>query len=452
MVGSSTLKAAGRPHIRATSHTARRTLTLATALVLYASMFLPATPAVAAIAEPRLTAPQPPPPAVTVPGATLQTIDGRVVLWSRRPDSRRRVASTIKMLNALVVRERADLDDVVVVSPRAAAIWDGEVGLKAGQRLKVKQLLQMMLVASANDAAEALAIYIGGSEANYVRLMNAKARQLKLTGTRAADPHGLSKREYSTPTDLAALAREVMKDPVLRRIVLQRSVAVPRPGAKPSVVKSTDLLLGAYSGIQGVKTGFTRPAGYCFVSAAKRGNVELVGVVLGAKSNKARFAETRRLLDWGFAHYRSRLIVSKDETAGTAPVVGGLETSVTIHPMRSFSALEFDGDPITRVFRVAASTPAPVVVGQRFGEVLVVSRGSVVATIPLVADRAVAAAPVPAPPQASAIVSISRALQGIVTVWERVTGLGRKSVSLPVRRTPTPACVAMVTRGHLVVR
>jgi D-alanyl-D-alanine carboxypeptidase (penicillin-binding protein 5/6) len=400
---------------------------------------LPA-PASAAIVERRLTPPQPKPPAVTVPAATLGTLDGDVELWSRRPDTRRRVASTIKMLNALVVRETADLDEVVVVTPKAAAIWDGEVGLVAGQKLTVNQLLQMMLVASANDAAEALAIHISGTEAAYVRAMNAKARQLGLTRTRATDPHGLGKREYSTARDLTVLAREVMKDPVPRRIAMQRSVSVPRPGAKPRIVKSTDLLLGAYPGIEGVKTGFTNPAGYCFVSAAKRGNVELVGVVLGAKSNAARFAETRRLLDWGFAHYRNRVIVSTDETAGTAPVLQGVDSSVTIHPASSFAAVEFDGDPYDRVFRVATSTVAPVAPGQHMGVVLVVHDRSVVATIPLVADRAVVAAPVPERSVApSAIVGISKAIERFVDFWGSVTGLGKSGASAPARRPATTA-------------
>jgi D-alanyl-D-alanine carboxypeptidase (penicillin-binding protein 5/6) len=377
-------------------------------------------------------------------------MDGQVLLFSRRADQQRRVASTIKLLNALVVRKNAKLNEVVVVPRTAAAIWDGEVGLVAGQKLTVNQLLQMMLVASANDAAETLAIHVGGSEANYVRMMNAEAKRLKLTRTRAADPHGLGKREFSTANDLTVLAREVMKDPVLRKIIVQKTVSVPRPGAKPRIVKSTDLLLGSYAGIQGVKTGFTNPAGYCFISAAKRGNVELVGVVLGAKSNPARFAETRKLLDWGFKHYRNRVIVSKDETAGIAPVLGGVDATVSVHPSSSLSALEFDGDPLTRVFQIATSTPAPVAVGQRVGQVLVIHRGSVIATVPLVADRVIALAPKSVEP--SAIVGLSHAIQRLVDFWGRLTGLARRSASAPVRRPTRSTRVAAATSARPLMR
>ncbi len=244
-------------------------------------------------------------PGTTAPVAMLSTIDG-VRLWSRSAESPRAVASTIKMLNALVVRERTRLDDVVIVTKKSEAITDGDVGLVAGQRLKVRQLLDMMLIASANDAAEALAIHIGGTEARYVSLMNAKAKQLGLKQTRAADPHGLSKRERSSACDLTVLGKRVLADPVLKSIVRKQSVLVPRPGGKSVVFKSTYHLMGDYWGIEGVKTGYTRASGYCFVSAAKRGKVELVGVVLGAKSNKDRFAQMRKILNWGFANTHVR--------------------------------------------------------------------------------------------------------------------------------------------------
>ena len=159
-------------------------------------------------------------PGLSVPAATLVTIDGQQ-LWGNNKDTRRRVASTIKMLNAVVVRERASLDDTVTVTAKAAATEDG-VGLVKGQKLSVRKLLQLMLVVSANDAAEALAIHIAGSEKKYVALMNAKAKKMGLSGTHAVDPHGLSKCERSTARDLAVLGREVMDDPVLRKMVLMR--------------------------------------------------------------------------------------------------------------------------------------------------------------------------------------------------------------------------------------
>ncbi len=329
------------------------------------------------------------PPAVSVPSATLMTMDG-LPLWSRNPSAHRRVASTIKMLNALVVRDRASLDETVVVSRRAAAVDEGDVGLIRGQRLTVRQLLQIMLVASANDAAVALAIHVGGTEAKYVALMNAKAKALGLSDTHAADPNGLSKREISTARDLSVLARRVMADPVLRAIVSRRAVVVPRRNGKRSVVRSTNQLLGCYAGMQGTKTGFTRPAGYCFVGSAKRGGVELLGVVLGAKSNAGRFREMRRLLDWGFAHLRVRCLVSQGATMGVVTVEGGVGASVAVCATGTTSATLFDGDgPVTTRVVLPPSVMAPVTLGQPLGTVEVYQGSSMIASAPLAAASAV---------------------------------------------------------------
>jgi D-alanyl-D-alanine carboxypeptidase (penicillin-binding protein 5/6) len=330
------------------------------------------------------------PPSITAPSALLMTMDGSV-LWSRAPLTRRAVASTIKMLNALVVRESVTLTEVVTVPRKASAINDGDVGLVTGQRFTVRRLLEMMLVASANDAAEAIAIHIAGSERRYVALMNAKAKELGLTGTLAVDPHGLSERERSTASDLALLARTVMADPVLRSIVRKKTVAVPRPHKKTRIFKSTDLLLGHYGGIEGVKTGYTSTAGFCFVGAAKRGGVELLGVVLHTKSLVARFSQMRTLLDWGFAHCHMRLLVSADATMGVVAVEGQPLHPVTVHAARETSAALFDvGGPLETTVTLPATVAAPVVRGQQLGTVAVSRDGVLLARVTLLADGDVA--------------------------------------------------------------
>jgi D-alanyl-D-alanine carboxypeptidase (penicillin-binding protein 5/6) len=305
------------------------------------------------------------------------------------------------MLTALVVREHTKLDDVVVVPRQAEAINDGDVGLVKGQRLTVRQLLQIMLIPSANDAAMALAIHVGGTEARFVALMNAKAKAIGLTHTRAADPDGLNKKETCTAKDLTVLARKVMADPVLRGIVGMRSVVVPRVRKKRSVVASTDLLLGHYKGMEGTKTGFTNPAGYCFVGSAKRG-VELLGVVLGAKSNAGRFSEMRKLLDWGFAHTHVRLLVSKGTTLGVEPVDSGVATSVAVCTTRSVSAPLLDGSgPVTTVLTLPPSVTATVALGAQLGSVGFWQAGLMIANAPVVAASAVAAQPTTLTPTTS---------------------------------------------------
>lgn len=369
----------------------RRSRLVATALLVLAL-------AIPALAPARAVAAEVSPPAVSVPAALVQTLDGTVPMWSRRATTERHAASTIKMLTALVVRDRAAMGDVVVIPRRAEAITDGDVGLVTGQRISVRRLMRMMLVASANDAAEALAIHVAGSEGAFVRMMNAKAKELGLTHTTAVDPHGLSERELVSAGDLAVLARHVMADPELKKIVAMRTAVVPLPGGGTRTVGATNKLLGAYGGIEGVKTGYTSDAGFCFVAAAKRGDVELVGVVMGARSNDARFAQMRKLLDWGFAHSRMRTLVATGTVLGEVPVVGGSESTVTVHAIRPLSAIEFDGQPLEIRTSLFPEVRAPVRAGEKLGTLAVYRGATLVGRRGLYADRSVPVVPAPAEP------------------------------------------------------
>jgi len=332
-------------------------------------------------------------PRMDVPAATIVTVGG-VELWSKNPDDRRRVASTMKMLNALVVRDRAKLDETVTVTKKAADVPDG-VGLQTGQKIKLYQMLRIMLLPSSNGAAEALAIHIAGSEKKYVAMMNAKARQLGLHNTKAADPHGLSPDGYSSAADLSVIAANLLKDPVLKGIVSETKVHVPRPGGGSSTIYSTDKLIGKYPGLIGGKTGYTDPAKYCFVAAAQRNGVELIGVVLGAEAPLDRFSEMRKLLDWGFAHTKIKTVVSAEETAGTVPVHRGEQPSVAVRASRAETIpLPTTGPSIRKRVVLIPSVVAPVSAGQQLGLIEVSRGGSVIATVSLVAESAVAAKPV----------------------------------------------------------
>ena len=348
------------------------------------------------------------------------TMDG-TVLWQHGADKPRRVASCIKMLNALVVVDHADLNDVITVSQKAEAVDDGVVGLKAGQKLTVRQLLGVMLVHSANGAAEALASGIGGNEKKYVSMMNAKAKALGLKNTRAADPHGLSPRGYSTAADLSVIARNLMANQDLRSIVGQTHASLPW-----GTYSTTDRLLGVYPGIEGIKTGYTDPAGYCFVSAAHRNGVELLGVVLGADEANDRFTQMRRLFDWGFKHTVVRNVVSRNQTMGVVEVSGGTEPTVAVHASKPLAMTVLDAGSTTTQVSLPPSVHAPVHAGQTIGAVQVSSGGKVVESVALVAARPVDA--VVTPPFSAA--SGGSQLQGSgPNLWLRiasvVAGFGR---------------------------
>lgn len=322
--------------------------------------------------------------------AIVVTADG-TTLWSKNPYAGRRVASTIKLLNALVVRDQAPLNRTIRVSSAAARIDNGTVGLTTGQKLKVRDLLSIMLVHSANDAACALGVGIAGSEKKYVAMMNAKAKALGLKNTKAADTSGLGGHETCCAADLSVLGRLVVADPVLSEIVQRRSCRVPRPGGGADSYSTTNGLFGRCQGLVGVKTGYTDPAGYCYVGAARRDGIELFCVVLGADSSQERFAEARRLLDWGFAHVSSKQMISRDETMGAVQIESGSESTVTVHPSQSLNLTVGDvGDKLSTRVVLPTSTPAPVSAGQRLGSVQVVRNKAVIASVPLVADAGVA--------------------------------------------------------------
>lgn len=326
-------------------------------------------------------------PGIAAAGGILETADG-TVLWSRQGDIERPMASTTKLMTALVALKKGDLDKVVTVSEKASA--QPTAGLRPGQRFTERQLMALMLVHSANDAAWALGEGVAGDMPKFVKMMNDQAAALGLKYTHFANPHGLdAPGHFSTPANLATLARTVMAYPEFREITSQSSVTVPGT----DTFSTTDRLLGNYAGLEAGKTGYTDGAGYCFVGVAKRNGISLIAVVLNTDSTEARFSQTARLLDWGFEHVRMRKLASAGDPAGSA-VVGG-DSAVTV-PGRlvegtTVPVLDVQPAPVRKV-DLDKDLPAPVFEGQPIGQAVWTSGNRVVARSPVVAAATVAAA------------------------------------------------------------
>lgn len=313
-------------------------------------------------------------------------------LWSRGATTRRHMASTTKVMTAIVVLESCNLTDTVRVTSAASHIAYA-MGLRTYERRTVRQLLEYLLVASSNDAAAALAIHVSGSVPNFARRMNAKAHELGLANTRYVNPHGLdASGHYTSASDLARLMKVAMQKPEFRRIVLKRSVYLPAYRGRPArTIASTNKLLGHVSGLRGGKTGYTDDARYCYVANAKRGGITLTVTVLGSTSSSARFASAKRLLDWGFAHYRIRRITTTTQTAAAVPMAGNADLTVPARFAEATSAAVFDlGGAIVRQSAMVTSIAAPVFAGMPLGDVVLTQAGSVLATVPALAaaDRA----------------------------------------------------------------
>jgi D-alanyl-D-alanine carboxypeptidase (penicillin-binding protein 5/6) len=329
-------------------------------------------------------------PDVAAAAGMLTTGDG-LELWSRAAHDPRAMASTTKMMTAVVVLERAKLSDEVTVSKAAAAVGESGVNLVQGERLTVRQLLEAMLVTSSNEAAIALAEHVATSTAAFAGLMNGKAAELGLVDTHFTNPHGLdAPGHHTSAADLAMLARYAMGNREFARIVALRRATIPGPKGATRVLENSNLLLGRYRGADGVKTGWTDEAGYCLVAGAKRGDVRLYAVVLGAASEQARFTQASRLLDWGFAHYRPVRVTSAEQTVGSVPVSDYLETAIVAVAGETTSVLVFDPDgALTRRVKLAASVAAPVRRGDRVGTLEVLQGSRTLATVPVVSAGSV---------------------------------------------------------------
>jgi serine-type D-Ala-D-Ala carboxypeptidase (penicillin-binding protein 5/6) len=252
-----------------------------------------------------------PPGAVGVNAASAILMDGKSgsVLFERYPDAQRSPASVTKILTALVVLEHGQLDDTVLVSRTAAETGGFRLGLRAGQRISLNDLLAAILIRSANDAAVAAAEHVGKSLNGFVALMNETARELGMTNSHFANPHGLDEPfHYTTARDMAILTRVALDHPTFARLVRTREtrVTIWKPGRRALVpqvriVLSHNRLLGRLEGADGVKTGYTDSAGRCLVASASRGNQRMIAVLL---NDPHRWTDAAALLEYGFGSIR----------------------------------------------------------------------------------------------------------------------------------------------------
>ena len=261
-----------------------------------------------------ISAETPTTPELTAVAWTLFDADAGVVLASKDADVERPMASVTKIMTALVVRDHVELDERVRITESAAATGEAEIGIAAGELWTVEDLLTAVLVRSGNDAAVALAEYVGGSVEGFAELMNEKAAELGLKHSAFVNPHGLdADGHYTSANDLVTMAALALEDPVLARMARTRMVKFrPDPAGVDRIARSTNKLLGVYPGVVGFKTGFTNKAGKVLVSVLETGDRTLIGVVMNSQDH---FADSRELLDWG-----ANLLTFEDMLL--APLVG----------------------------------------------------------------------------------------------------------------------------------
>ena len=284
-------------------------------LVLTMALLGGVVPPVAATVAPTVAGQLPPvpveglftgsPPDVTAQSWILYDATFDRVLAELDPDQRRAMASTTKMMTALLVVENGSRFDRVTISETAPEVGEAEVDLVAGEVWTVEQLLHAMLLGSANDAALAAAEHVGGTVERFVRLMNDRAAELGMDNTRFANPHGLDEENhFSSARDLLTLAQAFMDVEDLADIVGKREAPLPPTiDGQERTVRTTNRLLYEYPGANGVKTGYTDDAGWTLAASAERDGRMLYVVVMGSVTVDRRFADAAALLDYGFSEF-----------------------------------------------------------------------------------------------------------------------------------------------------
>jgi D-alanyl-D-alanine carboxypeptidase (penicillin-binding protein 5/6) len=313
--------------------------------------------------------------------------DGEV-LASESPERSYPVASTTKLMTAFVAREELDLGETVVAPAYFANSAESLLGLTEGERIRVRDLLYGLILASGNDAAAALAEAAAGSEPAFVRQMNRAAERLELEDTSYANPIGLDEPgNFSSAGDLVDLTVQLREDRLFRRI-FDTPETVLRSGAEPRTVVNRNTLVRTVPYVSGVKTGYTLGAGNVLVASAERDGVELVSAVLGAPTESERDSATLELLEYGFSRYRSeRVLAGRERLAeasvrwqeATLPLLAAQPVKLTV---RRDQQVEVDVSAPREV-------EGPVDRGERLGRVAVTVDGEPAERVPLIAARAV---------------------------------------------------------------
>lgn len=324
-------------------------------------------------------------PALSVRAAALMEESTGQPLYLENAGARVAIASTTKLMTALVVLHHARLRQVFAAPPIYLAPQDSQIGLAPGERMSVHDLLVAMLLPSADDAAEDLAYNVGrGSMARFEGMMNARARELGLAHTHYTTPSGLdTPGNYSSARDLVTLARYLLRTQRFFKGVVAEPRAVLGTGNHIRTVVNLNDLVGRYSWINGVKTGHTIDAGYVLVASGTRHGMTLIGAVLGTSSEAARDANALALLDYGFANFGLRTPVHAGQVLVRPAVVGKPGTYARVIAASSYTRVFPRSARVSLRVRAPVELAGPLPRHAAVGQVQVLENRRVVARIPL---------------------------------------------------------------------
>ncbi|MDO4482528.1 MAG: D-alanyl-D-alanine carboxypeptidase family protein [Bacillota bacterium] len=334
---------------------------------------------------------------VSAKGAVL--IDGKTgtVLFESNSHEELPPASVTKIMSMLLVLEAEDrgqisMDDIVTVSERAAEMGGSQMFMEPGETHTVEELLKGAAMASANDACVALAEYVAGSEEAFVDMMNSRAEELGMVNTHFENTNGLPVAgHFSSAYDISMMSKELMKHDEIKEwlVTWMDTVKVGLEGKQKEFgLTNTNKLIRQYTGATGIKTGYTADAKFCLSGSAKRGNLELIGVILGAETSDIRFSEMKAMLDYGFALYDSVNIGDEGLSVGTSSVEKGSKDYVNGILPEDISILikKEEKQQISQDIFMEERVTAPVKKGDKLGEIRIFKNGEIIETHDIVAE------------------------------------------------------------------
>ncbi|OCL25745.1 D-alanyl-D-alanine carboxypeptidase [Orenia metallireducens] len=333
---------------------------------------------------------------VNAKSAILMDAESGQVLFAKNEHLELPPASITKIMTALLAMEAIDrgdvaLEDKVTISALAESMGGSQVWLEAGEKMPLEDLLKSILIPSANDASVAVAEYIGGTEHNFVRMMNQKAKQLGMNNTLFVNTTGLPEEHgnhHSSAYDIAVMGRELVKHKQIFKWTSQR-LAYIRNGSYP--IYTTNELLGHFPDADGLKTGWTEEAGYCLAGTASRGDLRLIAVVMGTDSPSGRVDETAKLLNYGFRAFTKAILINSGIEVSTVEVKKGKELEVPIETAQSFSAMIERGtkELVEQEVEITKELEAPVKKGDKVGKLIFKKDDRVLGEVDLVVAKEV---------------------------------------------------------------
>ena len=355
-------------------------------------------------------------PQLTAQAVLLADLDSGAILYEVNADARRSPASITKIMTLMLTLEAVErgeisLDDMVTAGAdcrRGMRDDSNSAGIVAGEQLTLRDLLYCAAVASGNDACNVLAAYVAGDIPSFVALMNRRAEGLGCSQTHFVDPHGLSYDNLTSARDLYRITLEAMKLPAFMELCDCHAVTIPATNVfPPRELKSSNALISdegvygdryLYEGAHGVKTGYTRAAGYCLISTAERNGLRLLAIVLGCDGpylsdtdTRYSFVDTAKLYDWAFESFRTRELCTPGQTLARCRAASAWgDDELSLLAGGALSALLPDGaEPELRLEVEEASLQAPIAAGQPLGEAIFLLEERELGRVPLVAGRSV---------------------------------------------------------------